>query len=149
MGRITLIGEHQARVGARFLNDRPCEVASECPVAKACQNLAWDHPYVVTGVRPVHHDVCKVHENGVRVVEVEELPLLASLEVGKTRGTMARWAPPVCHIRACPNWDRCFPHGLVSGAEYELVQVDRRLDCPMGYELVGVVVREPRRPGPH
>lgn len=142
MGRVTLIGEHLARVGARFLNERPCEAAPTCPVARACQNLVWDRPFVVTAVRNVHHDVCKVHEDGVRVVEVEEAPLVASLEASKTRGTMARWNPPVCHIRGCPNWDRCFSHGLRAGEEYELAQVESKLECPMGYSLVGVVLKE-------
>lgn len=143
MARVTLVGERLARVGAAFLNEKPCEVASACPVAKACQNLPWDRNFRVAKVRAVRHDVCKVHEEGVRVVEVEEVPLVASLEASKTRGTLAHWSPPVCHIRGCPNWDRCFPHGLKPGGQYELARVEGRLQCPMGYSLVGVELREP------
>lgn len=147
MRRVTVVGERWARVGARFLNEQPCEVAATCPVAKACQTLPWDREFHVVGVRGVHHGACVVHEGGAHVVEVEETPLRASLDVAKTRGTAARWTPPVCHIRACPNWDLCFPHGPRAGAEYALSRVDGKLDCPMGYDLVGVELREPGRPG--
>jgi len=140
--RVTLVGERWARAGATFLNEQPCEVADACPVAKACQNLPWDREFRVVNVRGVHHGVCVVHEQGAHVVEVEEVPLRASLEVSKTRGTAARWTPPVCHIRGCVNWDRCFPHGPQAGREYTLARVEGRLDCPMGYELVGVEFRE-------
>lgn len=149
VSRVTLVGEALARAGHKFINDRPCEVASTCPVAKACQNLPWGRSFEVTRIRTVHHDVCTVHEGGVRVVEVDELPIMASLEASKTRGTMAHWSPPVCHIRGCPNWDRCFPLGLTPGGEYELAAVEGKLACPMGYHLVGVVLREigaPARP---
>lgn len=146
--RVTVVGEKWARVGARFLNDHPCEAARGCPIAQACQNLPWNRPFVVTAVRGVHHDVCTLHEGGVRVVEVEELPLAASLEVSKTRGTAAHWMPPVCHMRGCPNWDRCFSPSLVPGRDYELERVEGPLQCPMGYALVGVVLRDTKRP-PH
>lgn len=142
MRRVTLVGERWARPGVRFLNAQPCEVAGACPVAKACQNLPWDREFEVVSTRNVHHDVCVVHDGGVRVVEVAEAPLRASLESSKTRGTAARWTPPVCHIRGCPNWDLCFPHGLQSGGEYLLERVEGPLACPMGYHLVGVVLGE-------
>lgn len=142
MRRVTLVGERWARPGARFLNEQPCEAAGRCPVAKACQNLPWGRAFDVVAVRPVHHDSCLVHEGGVRVVEVEDAPLMASMDVSKTRGTAAKWIPPICHQRGCANWDRCFPDGLVAGQEYVLERVEQRLTCPMGYTLVGVRLQE-------
>lgn len=141
MRKVTLVGERWARVGIEFLNAERCEAAGACPVARACQNLEWDREYRVASVRSIHHDVCVVHEEGVRVAEVEELPFVASLEAVKTRGTAVRWNPPVCHIRGCPNWDRCFPHGPKPGSEYALEKIEGPLECPMGHSLVGVTLR--------
>ncbi len=145
MRRVTVVGRSWARAGQRFLNEQPCEVAGSCPIAKACQNLEWDREYEVVSVRPLQHGVCGVHDGGAQVVEVEDVPLAASLERAKTRGTMVRWAPPVCRFRGCGNWDRCFPRGLTAGQEYALDGVEAGLDCPMGYDLVGVVLGRPRR----
>jgi uncharacterized protein len=148
MRRVTVVGERWARPGARFYNEQPCEVAEACPVAKACQNLPYGREYDVVAVRPVHHASCVVHEAGARVVEVVEAPLRATLDRSKTRGTAARWSPPVCHIRGCANWDRCFPHGVEAGREYVLERVEEALKCPMGHQLVGVQLREPGAAAP-
>lgn len=146
MGRVTVVGERWARPGVQFVTLRPCEVAATCPVAKPCQSLEWGRPHRVLSVRSVRHDVCKVHEGGVRVAEVEPLPYEASLEATKMRGTSVRWRPPVCHIRACPNWDRCFPLGLEPGREMRVLREGDRLTCPMGHALVAATL-EPARKG--
>ena len=141
MGRVTVVGQAWARPGARFFNEQPCEAAPSCPVARACQTLPFGRRFEVTQVRPVRHGVCTVHEGGGHVVEVEPLPVEASLDVAKTRGTMASWSPPVCHHRGCPHWSRCFPPDGDAGRDYLLDEVGPPLACPMGYALVAVRLR--------
>ena len=148
MSKVTLVGSAWARKGARFFNAESCEVAVTCPVAKACQGLAWNRSYEVVDVRPIRHNVCAVHEGGVQAVAVKERPIEASLEASKTRGTAVRWSPPICRFRGCANWDRCFPRGPAPGHEYVLEKTEGRLECPMGYDLVAVVLRDPGRGGP-
>lgn len=146
MRKVTVVGQRWAKVGARFANTQPCEVAPTCPIAKACQNLPWEKEFQVVSVRPVVHRVCIVHEGGAQAVDVEQLPYEASLDVSKTRGTAAHWSPPVCRFRGCPNWDRCFPMGPKAGREYILARVGERLVCPMGYNLVPVTLQEKEGP---
>lgn len=149
MRKVTLVGAAWAKPGTAFLNQAPCEVAASCPVAKACQNLVLDRPYRVVEARPIQHDVCTVHEGGVRAAVVERIPIQASLDESKTRGTMARWTSPLCHVRGCPNWDRCFPRGLTPGSDLELHKVGSKMTCPMGYNLVEVEFDPPVSPGSH
>ena len=137
-----------ARPGTEFVFAHACEVAGRCPVAQTCQNLELGRRYRVVGVRPVHHDTCTEHEGGVRAVDVEVLPIDASLDAARLRGTLVKWTPPYCVQRGCPNWDTCFNPAMRSGADYRVDATLEKLSCPMGYDLHRIRVSENRKPRP-
>jgi uncharacterized protein (UPF0179 family) len=141
MATLTVVGETFARTGATFRFRARCDEAAACPISRVCQNLELNETYRVVAVRPKHHDVCTVHEGGVRVVEVEKVDPVASFPMAKLKGTMAAWEPPVCDLRLCRNWETCFNPAMRRDGRYEIIGAVQRMDCPMGYELCRATVR--------
>lgn len=148
MARVSLLGSRLAHVGGEFVFLSPCQVAGTCPVARTCQNLDVGHAYRVVAKRPIHHDSCTEHEGGVDAVEVQQLPVVASLDAGKLRGTLARWTPPRCDVRGCPNWSTCFNPAMKADQEYRIEKTLGRLQCPLGYKLERVEVQAKRAAAP-
>ena len=75
---VTVVGESQCKKGFEFVFSGPLAECRECKVKNVCFHLEPNRLYRVIEVRDVHHD-CKVHEEGVRVVEVEKLPTKTAL----------------------------------------------------------------------
>jgi uncharacterized protein len=148
VAKVSLLGSQLAKVGSSFVFLSPCQVAGTCPVARTCQNLEVGHAYRVLSKRPIHHDVCTEHEGGVDAVEVEALPVVASLEISKLKGTLAKWAPLKCGLRGCVNWSTCFNPAMKAEQEYRIEKTLGTMTCPMGYRLERVQVQARRGPGP-
>lgn len=70
---VTVVGEQQCKKGFEFVFGGPLAECRECKVKNVCFHLEQNKEYRVTETRDVHHE-CKIHEGGVRVVEVEKLP---------------------------------------------------------------------------
>ena len=75
---VTVVGESQCKKGFEFVFGGPLAECRECKVKNVCFHLEQNRWYRVTGIRDVHHD-CRVHEGGVRVVEVERVPTRAAI----------------------------------------------------------------------
>lgn len=140
MANLTIVSETWARPGGTYHVGVACEVAADCPVSKLCQNQQPGRRYRVVKVRPAHHSVCSVFEGGARVVEVEPMPVVASMPAARLKGTMAVWEAPVCTKRWCPNWDTCFNPAMETGRKYAVASEPVRMDCPMGHDLRRVTV---------
>lgn len=139
---VTLIGETCAREGFRFVYGGPISECRDCRLKTVCFNLDDDTVYEIIGVRGVHHD-CKIHEDGVRVVELKKAPVKTAVESAQAieGATISPEAEDdECDNIGCQHFILCHPHGLKKGQSYRVKSVIRDIDCPDGIKLAEVEV---------
>lgn len=131
---ITLLPPEQARVGYEFVHYGAAEECAGCELYKVCiENLEKGRKYRVVDLREFEHP-CRINEK-VRVVEIEEADVLASLEKKEAFvGARINFAPLACERVMCRNWTYCSPEGLQSGERCEIREADK-LECPLGKNL--------------
>lgn len=139
--KITIVGFKQAKKGFKFLQSTAPEECRQCELSKTCiESLETGRIYAVTKVRNKIFP-CQVHEEGVRVVEVEESNLEVALEprVSFPLATIT-FHPQDCKHFRCSNGRLCVPGGLVEGDKCKILEVKERLECPLKRTLVRVRV---------
>jgi len=142
---ITLIGKKLAKPGQEFIhygigNSREC---MSCKLRKVCDNLEAGRRYVVKSSMNKPHEKCKVHEEGVMLVEVEpaEIDVLVPQNQAMEKAVI-RFIRPDCSKYLCENRDMCFPEGLRDGDRVEIIKVlEKNYDCGIGRSLSLVRVR--------
>ncbi|MGQ9582379.1 MAG: UPF0179 family protein [Thermoplasmatota archaeon] len=135
MVAVTLVGERLAKEGGCFVFLGPLAECRDCRLKTVCFNLDEGRTYIIKTVRSVRHD-CRVHEGGVRVVEVEREPIRAALEPRLAlEGTSLQWEERTCDNLGCPNRRVCFPRGARAGERYRVVRVTGFVECPDGRQL--------------
>ena len=85
MALVTLIGEKLARAGDEFIYIGPNNECRNCKLKTVCFNLQQGRFYKITKVRDKQH-TCVVHEGNVVVVEVNAIPILASIDKNLSEG---------------------------------------------------------------
>lgn len=142
---ITLIGKKLAKPGQEFIhygvgNSREC---MGCKLRKVCDNLVIGRRYVVKSSMNKPHEKCKIHEEGVMLVEVEpaEISCMVDPKYAK-EGTHLTFVSPSCGQFICEQRHLCFPEGIKDGDKCEVVKVvSRECTCPSGVKLSNVVLR--------
>lgn len=140
--KVTMVGLRQAKVGFTFLHSQPTEECVLCELLRTCMiSLEIGRVYAVTRVRDKTFP-CQVHEEGVRVVEVEEPPLDVAIEhrIAFPLGVIA-FRPQECKYAGCKSIGLCQPQGLVEGDRCKILEVKERLICPLDRRLVRATVR--------
>jgi uncharacterized protein (UPF0179 family) len=137
---VTVVGEHQCRKGFEFVFGGPLAECRDCKVRNVCFHLEPNRRYRVTEIREVHHE-CKVHEEGVRVVEVEKLPTRSALPTkAAVEGSMITFEETNCVHIGCPNYRLCKPSGASEGMRFRIVSVEEEIDCLKGKTLRAVLL---------
>jgi len=137
---VTVVGERQCKKGFEFVFGGPLAECRECKVKNVCFHLEPNRLYRVTEVREVHHD-CKVHEEGVRVVEVEKLPTKCALQaMAAVEGSMITFEETDCDAIGCPNFRLCGPAGAAEGMRFRIASVKEEIECPRGKHLRAVLL---------
>jgi uncharacterized protein (UPF0179 family) len=143
--KITLVGFKQAKKGFSFLHSTTLEECKSCELLKTCmESLEERRIYTVIKVRNKVFP-CPVHDEGVRVVEVEESCLEVALEprLSFPLATIT-FHPQGCKNLRCNNSKVCSPGGLIDGDKCKILEVKERLECPLKRPLVRArVEREP------
>lgn len=129
---ITLVGKRQARVGNEFVYMGRTTNCIECPLRKVCcDKLEPNRVYRVIGVRERAHD-CPIHEEGVQLVEVEEVGATVALPTHQ----LFEGAVFSLHLQSCDKWDcehhaACNPPGLRDGDRCRVEKVLKKaaLSC--------------------
>ncbi len=136
---VTVVGELQCKRGFEFVYGGPLAECRDCKVRNICFHLDENKWYKVTEVRDVHHD-CKIHEGGVRVVEVERIPTRAALPSRLAiDGATVTYEESDCNRFGCPNYKFCHPLSTFSGMRFKITAVDvKELDCQRGDKLKAV-----------
>jgi len=135
---ITLAGEHQARVGVEFAYRGPLTECRDCKLKGVCFNLAAGSRYRITSVRDVKHE-CRIHEDGVRVVEVDKVPISCAVpRKFALEGSTLTFEQPKCSSVGCPNWRSCHPVGVEKGMRMKVSQSEHDILCPDGLRMTQV-----------
>ncbi len=140
MAMLTVVGDKLAKKGQEFVYLGSLSECKDCKVKNICFHLEKGQRYKVVGVRDVNHD-CEIHENGVKVVEVEKTTtnavLLKKLAID---GSTITFDLLKCNNLGCENHILCFPLGVKSGTKFKIVKTGRKLKCPKGFEIVRVTL---------
>jgi uncharacterized protein (UPF0179 family) len=129
MVMLTVIGEGQIEAGYVFVYLGPLSECKECRVKNICFNLDKGKRYRVVGSRKMKHD-CKVHEGGVQVVEVEEVPWEACVpDKGLVEGSAATLSPAECRRVGCPHYRLCIPIGVEKGIKVHILELGEKVEC--------------------
>jgi uncharacterized protein (UPF0179 family) len=135
---VTLIGERQAKEGVVFVYRGPLTECRECKLKAVCFNLDSGGKYRIKAKRDVHHE-CKIHEDGVRVVEVEKVPFRGAVsKKAALEGSTVTLEEIRCRNLGCTKYRLCHPVGLDKGMKGRIGKVLRDIDCPEGMRLVEV-----------
>ena len=135
--KITVVGFKQAKKGFSFLHSTALEECKSCELLRTCmESLEAGRIYRVTKVRNKVFP-CKVHDEGVRVVEVEESCLEVAIEsrVCFPLATIT-FHPQGCKNLRCNNSRVCTPGGLTNGDKCKILEVKERIECPLKRPLV-------------
>lgn len=133
---VTVVGEHQCRKGLEFVFEGPVAECRDCKVRNVCFHLEPNRRYRITEVRDVHHE-CKIHEDGVRVVEVERVPTRAAISSRSAiEGSMLSFEESDCDRLGCPDYRLCVPIGVSEGLRFRVASVESgEVRCPLGKSL--------------
>ena len=141
---LTLIGVRQAKVGYKFVFERLLPECKLCDLYQVCmESLEPGRVYVVIGVRDIFHS-CPIHEKGVRVVEVQEAEVEATVKSQfAVEGGIITFNPIKCENADCPYVSLCMPIGLRPGDKCKIVRVGERIKgSPCGLSLVRVLLQK-------
>ncbi len=86
----------------------------------------------------MHHE-CKIHEDGVRVVEVEKVSFRGAVsKKAALEGSTVTLEEIRCRNLGCTKYRLCHPVGLDKGMKGRIGKVFHDIDCPEGMRLVEV-----------
>lgn len=143
---LTVVGRALAKPGTVFRYDGETDPGcAGCKLRKACHSgLKPGREYVITGVRPVEHDVCHVFEGKVQLVEIDPrpLPLRVAIPVAATRGTGVSNGWEECGA-ACLQKPWCSAPALPKGQIARIEKVEGEVPCLVGRRLRYAIVRPP------
>jgi uncharacterized protein (UPF0179 family) len=128
---VTLVGEKQVKEGNEFVYSGPLSECRDCRLKGVCFNLEEGKRYRISSVRTLHHN-CRVHEEGVRVVEVEVVPVEAAVNVKSAfEGSTITLEFPDCREIGCKHFRICHPLGLRDKQRATIAEVVDKIDCPL------------------
>jgi uncharacterized protein (UPF0179 family) len=112
----------------------------DCRLKAVCFNLDVGGMYRIKKARDVHHD-CRIHEEGVRVVEVEKIPIrCAVLHKHAIEGSTITVDDMKCKNLGCVQYRICHPLKVEKSAKYRLANVAGDIVCPEGLKIVEVIL---------
>lgn len=132
-----MTGERWSKEGEEFVFLGPQPECKDCRLKGPCLHLTLGQRYRITRRRDVHHDnICKLHEDGVRVVEVAPVPYETSVRTPRAiEGSLVPYEFLPCGNLACRHYRLCHPAGLSDGTKVKLLRVEEAMECPVGYNI--------------
>ena len=106
MPLVTLIGERIAIEGMEFVYLGPNSDCRNCKLKTVCFNLKANRHYKITKIREKKHS-CKIHEGAAAVVEVEEIPIITSVNKKYSEGEKTKIKKEECNSIGCEYYYLC------------------------------------------
>jgi len=142
MPLVTLIGEKLAEKDKEFIYLGPNNECRNCKLKTVCFNLKPNRHYKITEVRNKKHN-CNVFEGGVVVVEVQELPIVTTIDKKLSKGSKTKIEKKDCKSIGCPFYDLCTNKAVQKDKKYKITKIYKEnIDCPMGYNLQKAELKE-------
>ena len=135
MPLVTLIGEKLAEKDKEFIYLGPNNECRNCKLKTVCFNLKPNRHYKITKIRDKKHN-CNIFEGSAIVVEVEELPIVTTIDKKLSTGNKIKIEKKDCKSIGCSNYNLCTNKALHKDKKYKITMVyNEIIDCPMGYNL--------------
>jgi hypothetical protein len=132
---VTLVGKNLARVGLEFIYRGPLPECRDCKLKTVCFNLDKGRKYKVTALRTMHHN-CRIHEEGVRVVEVEKIPIRIGIKSNLAiEGSMLSYESIECENLDCDYYKICMEPTVKIGEKLKIVKICEDIPCEKGDNL--------------
>jgi len=136
---VTLVGEQLAKKDKDFIYMGSLSECRDCKLKNVCFNLEDGCRYKITNIRDVRHD-CKIHEGGVRIVEVEKTLLPAAVESKNAiEGETVRINPD-CKNIGCDYYFLCCPVGVKPEMKLKISKIKGDIKCPENKNLKEVLL---------
>lgn len=142
-GILTLVGVKQAKIGTKFVHNGHAEICESCELYRVCiGNLEPKRVYEIIDIRNIQHP-CKIHEEGVRVVEVTYSSIKVSLEAKQAiPGATITYSPIECDSFDCSLIDFCRPGSLFEGDRCIVENLLEKVEgCKKGKKLRMVTLK--------
>jgi len=139
---ITFVGLKQAKIGFSFIHEGALKECEECKLFRVCMtNLELSRIYRVTKIRDKTFP-CRIHEEGVRVVEVIEPDLEVNIETRLAFPSgVITFQSQECEETSCENYQKCVPLGLINGNRCKILSLKGQVKCPLNRSLVLVTLQ--------
>ena len=140
MALVTLIGEKIAKKGLEFTYIGPQNDCKNCKLKTVCFNLKKGRKYKIKKVRNKKHN-CNVHEKKVSVIEVEELPIITTIDKKISKGASINIENKECDNIGCEYYPICNIN-IQKDKKYTVKDIIDDVDCPIGYSLNKVELKD-------
>lgn len=134
MTHVTLIGEKLAKKEIVFKYLGPQPDCKNCKLKNVCFNLKIGRYYKITNVRDKKHN-CQIHDGAVSVVEVEEQPIITTIDKKITEGSTTKLEKEKCNHIGCEYYKICQDFKPKKDQKYKIKKILEAVECPKGYEL--------------
>ncbi len=143
IGKIVyLIDKSVGDVGYRFVY-HDVDGCVACKQKNLCMGKLVDgRVYEVHSVLKTRKKIiCPITENEMSLVEVGLADIQTSISTKKAVDNIVTiWSSPICEIYDCRYREYCFPKGLVKGDKVRVIKVEKKITCPLKYNLTLVFV---------
>ena len=134
MAHVTLIGEKLAKKDNEFIYLGPQNDCKNCKLKTACFNLKTGRTYKITKIRENRHK-CKIHEGKTAVIEVEEQPLILTINSNLKQGQQTKITKKNCSYKGCAYYEYC-TNNYLQEKNYNITKIiEDNIQCPKGLNL--------------
>ena len=140
MPLVTLIGEKLAVKDSEFVYMGPSNECRNCKIKTVCFNLKIGRKYKITEIRDKKHS-CKLHEGSASAVEVQELPIITTVDKKLSKGDEIDIKNKECDSIGCVYHEICNVK-LSKDKKFTISNIIEDINCPLGYNLQKVELKE-------
>lgn len=133
MALVTLIGEKLAKEGNEFIYLGPQNDCRGCKLKTVCFNLKQGRKYKIVNLRDKKHS-CNVHEGAAAVVEVQEMPIITTIDKNLSEGASTKIEKKECNNIGCEHYELCNVT-IQKDKNYTITKVFEEINCPINYHL--------------
>jgi uncharacterized protein (UPF0179 family) len=141
MALITLISENCAKKDYEFTYIGPLNNCRNCKLKNVCFNLKQYNRYKVLKVRGKKH-FCNIHEGPAVVVEVEQLPIITSIDKKYTKGSTTILDSNKCDQYKCDHFEICSNKAIKKDTKYKIINILEHVECLQNNDLQKVELEE-------
>ncbi|UOY10754.1 UPF0179 family protein [Methanonatronarchaeum sp. AMET6-2] len=111
-------------MGNEFVFLGPTPECEKCDLKNTCMNLKEGRKYRVVQTKGEKTRDCPIHDQGVKVVEVIESPIIMAIESSKAfKSSNITYQPIDCDRLECKMYKVCNPEGIDEGEKFKIKEI--------------------------